>query len=106
MVASGRLSLTSVQDIIHPLKSESAKITAARRLVDKDGVKEARREYRMLKRPRTRNDINKKIAYMLDLGLHDVAPILTRFAAWCARGITDEELNRDLRDYFLNRNRR
>lgn len=101
MVASGRLSLAAVQDYIHPLRSKSAKISAARQLVDTNTVKEARREYRMLKRPRTRKEINDKIAYMLEMGLHDVAPILTRFAAWCGRGISDEEINADLAD-FLN----
>lgn len=101
MVASGRLALDAVYVYIRPLKSDSAKITAARRLIDVHTVKEARREYRMLKRPRTRKEITNKIAYMLDMGLHAEAPILTRFAAWCARGITDEEIDADLAK-FLN----
>lgn len=105
MVASGRLTLNAVQEQIHPLKTISAKITHARRICKDDFITETRREYRMLTRPRSRKEINTKIAYMLEIGVHDVAPIVTRFAAWCARGINDEELERDLAE-FVNQQRK
>ncbi len=106
MVASGRLTLQMVQEAIHPIKSKAAKIVTARRLSmdGSDGWKQGRREYRMKTRPRNRSEINDKIALMLEMGIHDVAPIVTRFAAWCARGISDEEINRDLTE-FLNQSK-
>jgi len=97
LVAAGRLSLNQVWEDIRPIKGVSAKLTAARRLTEhKDLYTRTRNEYRMLTRPRSRKEISAKIAYMLELGLHEQAPILTRFAAWCARGITDDEIDREL----------
>jgi len=106
MAASGRLTLIQVQEIINPIKSVSGKLTAARRLGQKSDSdsRQLRNEYRMLTRPRSRKEINAKIASMLESGIHEMAPILTRFAAWCARGISDKEIDRDLAE-FLNQKR-
>lgn len=107
MLASGRLSLNAIWEHIRPMKSKSAKISLARRLTEDSEPRrrQLRREYIQLTRPRPRKEINAKIAYMLELGLHDVAPILTRFAAWCGRGISDEDIDRDLAE-FLNQQRK
>lgn len=104
MVASGRLSLNIIQTHIQPIHGKVAKIKMARRLCEDENLREINREYRMQTRPRSRKEINAKIALMLELGIHETAPIVTRFAAWCARGINDVELDRDLAK-FANQNR-
>jgi ParB family chromosome partitioning protein len=104
MAASGRLSLTDVQYLINPLATDEEKCQVARRITTTpEAQKEARRRYSMARRPRTRQEIDEKIAYMLELGLYDVVPVVTRFAAWVAKGITDEEMDKDLRE-FVNQN--
>jgi len=98
LVAAGRLNAQQVQDQIHPIKSVAGKIHMARKLTEEssDLHRKTRNEYRMLTRPRSRKEISDKIAKMLELGLNNDYPILTRFAAWCGRGISDDELDREL----------
>lgn len=100
LVAAGRLTLLQVQDQIHPIKTVSGKIHMARKLTTEssDMHRKTRNEYRMLSRPRSRKEISAKLAKMIELGLHDDYPVFTRFAAWCGRGISDEEMDRELEE--------
>lgn len=100
LVGAGRLTLNQIQEIINKIKSPAAKIRTARRLSEhSERSRVISRELRMQLRPKTRKEINDKIGDMLEMGLYDVEPIITRFAAWVSRGIDDETFDKDLQDY-------
>ncbi len=100
LVAAGRLNVQQVQTQIHPIKTVAGKIHMARKLTEEssDLHRKTRNEYRMQARPRNRQEIATMLAKMIELRLHTDYPVFTRFAAWCGRGISDDEMVRDLEE--------
>lgn len=99
MVAAGRVTLLDMEMIFREPTDEQ-RITLARALAAskrgpakqayfEDGTKVLRR----FRRRRNKAEINDKITKLFELGLQGLP---TRIAAWCAGGVSDEEIDQEI----------
>lgn len=105
MFASGRMVQNDL-DVLIPMRNDAEAVRkAAHAILDArlESTHEAVKVRSRLKRGRavadsrkTKAEIGRMIGRMFDMGIHGIP---TRIAAWCAGGVSDEEMIVDLRRY-------
>lgn len=108
LVRSRRVSLTYMEDIVAKRPTPEEQIRAAQALANAGNGRGKKRHaqldgqklVRTFRRRRNKIEINGQVGRMLNAGLSGLA---TRFGAWCAGHITDDEWEADLQAELVMR---
>jgi len=106
LVAARRLTLLDLE-IVCRKETPEAQIDAANALAaskrgrGRKAVFTGEKLLRSFRRRRNKEEINGKIAAMLNIG---ISGLVTRFAAWCVGAISDDELDADITRESENQN--